>query len=100
MLKKKGEEEIKFQCEELANFIITSGGDAFLCSDDKFRKVRVTAHIPDTVLKSMWSIGSIHKHIRGETSSGPFGVFDRIEKPWKYYLNLDNIPGGYTVNAS
>jgi len=95
----KGDDMHTVEVESVDNFIITSNHDAFPCNIEIFRKAHVLAKIPDTTLDSRWSVPSILEHLNGETTVEPFEIFKRIRDTWSYYLDLDNIPGAYTVSA-
>lgn len=77
---KKWNEEITIEREELEDFVITSGGDAFLCSEENLRGARVMAHIPDTVLEAKWSIDSIRSLMEGKATVNPNKVFESIKE--------------------
>lgn len=96
---KTKDREATFEIDDIANFVITSSRDAFLPRDAELRKARVTAHIPDTILEPRWSVNSILKHLKGESNVNPFAVYKSVKKPWEYYIDVDNIPGAYTISA-
>ena len=96
---KSNGEEVNVQIDDIANFVITSNRDAFLLGDAVLRQARVTAHIPDTLLEPRWSVKSILAHLKGESTVNPHEIYRRIKKQWEYLIDIDNIPGAYTVSA-
>lgn len=90
-------EEIKKEVQE--NFIITSERDAFLLDEAEFNKRHLSAQMPSGLIESRWSIASIIQFLGGEVADDPYEIFKRVESEWRYYLDIDNIPGGYTVSA-
>jgi hypothetical protein len=82
-----------FKKRELLNFVITSKREVFPCVEYEFSDRDLFAAIPETVLRSRWSMASRRDFFSNRYHVDPFDVYSRITQEFERYIDFGDNRG-------
>ena len=82
-----------FKKRELLNFVITSKREVFPCVESEFSDRDLFAALPETVLRSRWSMASRKDFFSNHYHVDPFDVYSRVTREFERYIDFGENKG-------
>ncbi len=85
--------------KDKAPFVITSDKRIIKLESGRNQFQNLLMTVPDTAPDNRFSTKTIEKFLTGDIDFNPHDLLKQITDEYRKYLDMDNIPGAYTVNA-